>query len=609
VAKKKPSFIEDDDVTSESRDWLDTFTQTVNFYKNFYSGWDTWKQGYRLFKGDHYENQQGPDQPLADNPRERITVNMIGSAVRSLLPFLVNRRPKFIATPRLPESLDNSKLQEGLLNYYWNEFNMQKQIELAITDCIIAGHGIVKTGFKLKPGVDVNPDEQSTIDYREFVREENPFIEAVSPFLFFWDPDAPSHDLDTARWCFQVYFEHEEDVLDNPDYDPAALRLIEDRKFSAETVAGFTSMNQEDRQMFANDKYEARRSKRLVIYDLWDKKFNEHRIYCGGIPKPLVKEPTPYPYLDGFPFAKIDFIRVPHEPFSLGLPFWMQDQQAELNRIRTYMHNHSRRFNRKYEVWTAGLQDENQLNALQTGQDGTLIKTKQPQQTIRAIEDAQMSPDKFSLDSIIKSDMKDIGGLDSLYMGAPLPSRTSATEVNTRSGIASTKIDEYVSNVDNFVREIGKQVLKHCQEYVVSNKVVQIMGDQGVFWKTATPEDIQADFILDLETTSKPKADPELEKSQYIQLFAQLIQLAQVGVQVDFNAFAKLMFQKFGISEGAKIIPGAYAPVNPNAPGGAQPSGPGPGTPDQQIQSSASPVQSAIAGAQQGGMVNGGGAS
>lgn len=605
MAKRKP-YKEPKTGEKFYENWNDRIQSTIRFYKSHWNGWDTWKLGYQLYRGDHWSNMPGVETtPTSDSPRDRITVNLVGSNIRSLLPFLLNRNPKFIAHPRQEIFVDNARLQSQLLDYFWDEFEMQKQVEIAVMDALITGHGIVKTGFKLTPYTD---EDQERIEYTDFCREENPFVEAINPFLFFWDPDAPSHDLDTARWCFNVIFKPYEDVLANPDYNKKVLDMVRKGEVDPETVRSFGSRANEGQDVLryrAEKTYEDSQSRRLVLYDIWDKKYDEHIVMLGGVDEPLLRESNPYFYLDGFPFIKFDFVRVPHEPFALGLPYGMADQQLELNRVRTSLFNHRRRFNRKYLVNPNLLSDENEsLYNLQTGEDGTLIKIKgAPDQAVYPIPDASVSADTYQLEAIIKEDIKDITGIDNLMRGANLPSRTSATEVNTRQQILASKMDDYISNTDKFVRAIGRQILQHCQEYMVTPQVMRIAGSEAIHWVTIGPDDIKSEFLLALESTTKPKTDPELEKSQYIQLFGILVQLAQVGVQVNFAEFGKTLFTKMGIEEGYRIIPmGSGTPMNPQGAGqttGAQTQG----DPQQsQMQGQAQPPGQGNAGAMMGGI-------
>lgn len=606
MAKKKSKYTEP--VTGEKfhDNWLKRIELAKEFANRHENGWGSWKTGYQLYRGDHWSymsRSTATDAPSSDNPRNKITVNVIGSSVRTLMPFLLNRRPNFIAHPRLPNFVDNAKLQGKLLNYFWKEIKVQKQVEIALLDAILCGHGIIETGWSYRPD---NPETGEVLEYNEHAGEDKPYVCAVSPFLFFWDFESPSRDLDTSRWVIKAFFRNIQDVLHDENYDKNVRDKIRRMDYSPEEAKKFISLGKDDLITESvvnryNDMDDVN-DKAIVLYEIFDKKFNEHLIYAGNVPDPLVREQNPYGYVDGFPFVKIDFITAPHDPFAFGLPYWVQDSQFELNRIRTAQFDHLRRFNRKYEVAPQQLVDEEDgLNDLEHGKDGTLVKVKQIG-AVQPIQDASIPQDKYNMGEIIKNDIFETLGIDSLLRGGNLPSRTSATEVNTRSNMLSAKIDDYVTKVDDFVSDIGTQTLMHCQAYLESQAIIDLTGEEGVNWIDIPQEKISSEFILELESTSKPRTDPEMEKSQLIQLFTVLIQLAQMGVPVNFVEYTKLLFEKLGIKEANKIVPFNMLPTQ-LAQGGMAPGQAASSTSPQQSQTAGAAVNpnSAVAGKASGG--------
>lgn len=578
--------------------WMKRIELAKDFCTRHDNGWNSWKQGYQLYRGDHWSYMskgQGYDMLSSDNPRNRITVNLIGSSVRTLMPFLLNRRPKFIAHPRLPEYVDNAKLQGSLLNYYWKEIQVQKQVEIALLDAMLTGHGIIETGWSYQPE---NPQTGEVLEYNENVGEDKPYVCAISPYCFYWDFESPSRDIDTSRWVIKAFFRNIEDVLMDERYDSNVRRKIRIGDLSPEEAKKFISLGKDDllNQTVVNRYEDTDTNDRcIVLYEIFDKKFNEHLIYAGNCDEPLVREQNPYDYLDGFPFVKIDFIPAPHEPFAFGLPYWVLDQQFELNRIRTYQHDHIRRFNRKYEVVKSQLVDEEEgMHDLTEGKDGTMVFTKAPGSVI-PIADAPMPADKYNMFDSIKGDIFETLGLDAMMRGGQLPSRTAATEINARTNIMSAKIDDYVTKVDGFVEELGKQILQHSQAYLSSETVVEVAGSEAINWIQIPRDKIASDFILDLESTSKPRTDPEMEKQQMIQLGGILVQLAQMGVPVNFFEWGKAVMEKLDIKEAFKIIPQNMpttgAPVGAGAPQSGSPVGA-----SQETAAEAATPQSAMAG-------------
>lgn len=525
--------------------WQRVIDNTLRFRSSHWNGDKAWRRYIDLYKGKHWKAGQSlTDNVDSESVRERITVNKTGSTVTNMLPFLIRKAPKYLVKPRRPEDVVSAMLQGETLNYVWREFKMQRHARRAILDDIVIGHGIVKTGFTLEVDEGRNPTRTSTLEYRPYIRKEEPFIRRISPFHFVWDIESPDNDLDSARWCAELIFKPVQDVLESEFYNPTVLRRIRTGDETPSTVKSFLKNRNDERPW---DDIESDNLDRIVLIELWDKRSGKYFVFAHGIDEPLREENEwPYNYLEGFPYEMVSFIPLIDEPYPLGLPAFIEDQQYELNRVRTAMFQHRRRFNRKY--WALEDVDAGELSKLANGEDGTIIRVKHPQ-SVGAIEDANISSDEYNIEAVINQDIRELTGADELLRGGQLPSRTTATEVGVRTQLIGLKIEDRVEQVDDFINSIGYKILQHVKHNYVTDKVVQITGPKGTFWVDFTPEDIQGEFDIDIESTSAKRTNPDIERQQAIQIMQMLTQalpiLQQAGVQINIGELFKWVLGKF----------------------------------------------------------------
>jgi len=590
------------------RFWRNRITQTLLWLeRRYWNGHIQWRKAYDIFKGDHWSDKYFIDEN-SSNPQDRITVNLTGSACRNMVPFLINGKPKFQGKARRPQGNVSAMLQTEILNYTFEVKEMLVEITAAVQDCVIIGHGVIKTGFVLDADI---PDDrkEGTINYNDYITKEEPYIKRLNPIFFFFDPTANS--LSTAQWCCEIFQNTWNDVVANPRYKKSVLNKIKKGELNVvkRTASIFTTERETYDNMSFLDAFDYAENNIVTLYEIWDKKFRKVYVFAEGCDEPLLEKDWPYDYLKGFPYEIVQFIDVPNEPYGVGLPFAVKDQQYELNRIRTSIFEHRRRFNRKYEA-QVNAADEDELDKLTDGEDGTVIMVKQIG-LIKPIEDANLTMDTWRTEEVIKADIQELTGQDALLRGGALPSRTTSGEVSTRANVFRLKLETVIDNVDRFILNVGKQVLAHIQANYITDKVVRIVGEQGEYWVKYTPEDIKEEIDVTMSTVSAPKIDEATERQQRIQLFQQglqampLIQQGMLSINLDemfrwvLDSFGEKDLGRFFKPMLTPLAPLQETPVNPILnnlnPNSAAPSeslNPAPNTPGQPM--SAQDIQAQI---------------
>jgi hypothetical protein len=576
-----------------------------------------WYRADKLYRGDHWTDNDDSMDLSSDNPRERITVNLTGSMIDDYAPFLVRRNPKFILHPKPKKAdldsvnllLEKSKLNSYLLNYAWEEYAVQSTYKAVVDDGLIYGYGVAKTGWALELAEAVNPKRHGKIEMDSLYRVNQPFARRIDPFKFFFDPSAPDRTLRTARWVAEIIFMPLSDVVSNKMFSKEIRNKIAAGSETPTTVPSFLAKGDADQEWKKLLEEEARGNTLVVLWEYWDKKFEKYYVFADGIEKPLIEEDTnKFPYLDGFfPYVDWKFVNRAGEPYGTGgIPAKVEDQQREKNRVRTTEYNHRR----KYAATKFGIiqnqVDESELHKLTSDQDEVFFTKGPVDQVIRAFNPPPISSDNYRVDQTIDEDMRRLLGLDALHSGGNLPSRTSAREIDARTSLMGTKLQGRVEAVDKFALDLAGQLWKHMQHNLTSDQVVRIAGDEGqLLWESIPVEDIKGDFDFEVVSSSKEDPDPVQERQQRTQLLQILFQnapmLAEQGMMLDAASVLKWAMEPYERPETEGfIIPIPQPPQPEQGPGGEV--GLGTDDPGAVINAEQAGTGSALSGAALGGM-------
>jgi len=595
--------------------WHSRLELAIEFRDKHWNGPKAWRAANRLAKGDHWKDKKDPDSLDSENVDDRIKVNLAGSVSQDFEAYLMRRSPSFTGqAAEDPEDQTSAEMQGHMLNYFWREQRMQKQAKRAVRDMINIGHGVLRTGWIQEIDTSVNPDKDGKVDYRDIMKKEMPVIKRVSPFRFVFAKDASEYDLESARWCAEMLLMPLADMMNSKKYknDPGGKKLIGKIR-SGVIIPKFYEGNENAqreaiKEVIPDDDQEIEMigTKLVVIYDVWDKKFNTHFHILAGVNDDfLFFEEWPYPYLDGFPYLVGSYIEMNDTHFAKGLMIDLQDQQHELNRVRTGQFQHNRKLGRSLYMVLEAV-NSGELGKLKTGKDGDVIKVPH-MSAISEVPVPNLPNESYRLEEIIKEDIRQLSGQNAMMAGSNLPSRTSAAEVNKRASYSDIKMEDRILAVDDLILRAAMQVLQHAKANMKMEKVVRIMGAWGNEWVEMTPEDIQAEADIELISTSTPKGETDLEKSTATNLMNMILQqiplLQQMGVEVNIVEMFKWIFRKHGAEkEAGRFFPALSEPPGPQLPdpnklaeqeaqAAQDAAGPGPQIPDEQMQAQQEGVQ------------------
>lgn len=542
-----PMIVETGDAEKDGPLWMSRILKTLQTRIESDNGDRHWAAYHNWFNGTQWQlgdTSKNSWDLYSDTITSIYTNNIVQSIASAYMPFLLNGRIEFRVKPKKPAETNAAEIHTGILNYEWKERRSTEQVKLVIDDVVVAGHGIAETAYCVEVD-EARRKDQGIIEYRDYVRRDAAYVEWVSIFDFIHDLTARDGTPRTAHWCAKRFYVPYDELVANKRYSKRVTDLIQ---------TGTSSHNLTTRSAFRNDaRFSAGgffgrdlgvrvpEETSIAVWEIWNKRHRQVITMAEGLPYPLDVEGWRYPYLDGFPFVMIQFLRAKNLLYPIGVARQLKDAQLQTNRIRTQQIQNVRAQKNMFG-YVRGQVDKTSmddfanlpaLSAIDMEREGALF----------ALDNPEMNKDALILEQAIAADAQRATGADALFQGQPLPDRTTGIEVATRTNLVRLKADDKVANVENGVTEIATQILQHLKANRVQDDVVEIVGLLGSQWREYSFAEIQAETDVEVSYFSAPQSNPEVErqqKGQVLQVAAQVDPLmAQSGSPVRFN-FAEM---------------------------------------------------------------------
>lgn len=540
-------------------------------------GYDaTWTRLIDLYRNKHFstaELQKG----------DRIAVNIAFATINVIAPSVSINYPK-ITVASVNEATDpQAAIAEAVLNYWWKHYDYRTEFRLAVDDFLQIGHGWIKVGYRYseKPRP-LSPEEQ--FDYLEQQRKEldewaqqnpdlagdlpgdsdleapeaiwetdmdAPFVERVSPFDVFIDPEATS--LHNAKWIAQRIVRDVEDVKRDRRYKNRS-------KVEADTYTNTrwrdSDHGTEGSRTYADDIH------RVTLYEFYDIQqgtvsvFAEHGDY-------FLVDPRPMPYSYGIPFVMMRNYNVPDYFYPLGDLEALEPLQRELNAIRSAMMNDRKQNARKYMV------DENKLTTklregLQSDEDGLVIPVEGPldDTTVKLVPREALDAQMYQYTDVIEQDLTSVSGVSEYQRGELPETRRTATEASIIQDSANARASDKLAIIETSIREIAERLLQLAQTYLTGEHVARLTGLDGTnLWVPFTRDDVQGEFDFEVEAGSTQPSNETFRRQQALQLLQTLQPYAGVeGMQAQgavINArtlIEHVLREGFGLKNPAKFM-------------------------------------------------------
>jgi len=485
------------------QEWMQRIESNIRYRKHHWNGLDCWVRFKRLYAGLHW----GYKVDSFDS--NKITVNTAFAVIRNFIPSLYMKDPKIFVEPTQDGIEGNAAILESVVNKEWRIRKCKYQTRLTLLDAAIFGWGVAKAGYRFNDEVAKNAIKDGEINYSILEKADCPFVKRISVFNFLWDFIRADH-LDESRWATEIYFRNYDDVIAdsrfvNTEFITAgALYDLKEDIMGGVRDRTFIVPGVPDDEGF------------VALYDIYDKKYDQLITLSEAchLPHRVIDNPFPSMERDS-PFELLRLDDVPDEPFPPSMIALIEDQIYEQDRIRTTQFSHRRRFVRKY-WYVEKMIDRPALNALKYGEDGALIKLKQPGM-VGPIDDAPQSQDQLISEQSAKQDIIEITGSSSEIR---VPSKKTATQTRRESFIDDIRTVDKQVMVGDFMSSLVRKFAAIIQDFYDTPRAIKISGEGlGKFWVRYTSEQIQGQFLFNVNVQDMFPNDPNVRRKQIMDLY------------------------------------------------------------------------------------------
>jgi len=575
-------------------------------------GYDSkWHRLIDLYRGKTYFGVRDPGDGY-----DRVSVNLAFSTVNVIEPSVAVNHPKITVTPNQEQDADRAVFVESVVNYLWRHHDYQKPFRRAVKDFLVLGHGWLKVGWRF-----VEVERAMTGDERRYRLEaaqgelddfayENPqlagelpstddlmnavpstmveivedqaFVERVSPFDIYIDTEATC--LEDAKWIAQRIIRPLAEVKKDKRFNAAARRNLQ-------ADAGLKVRWDSDHE---REKY-SESIDRVTLYEYYDMKAGTISV-CSHDGSTFLLDPTPMPYDFGVPFVMLRNYDVPDQFYPMGDLEAIESLQEELNKTRTQMVNHRKRYARKYLYHERSFGPEGR-EALESDVDGRFVpvvdENRNLGDVVVPLAQVPLAPEIYNHSSIIEGDINVVSGVSEYARGQMPEVRRTATEASIIADAGNARASDKLAKIELFIGYVARKVIQLMQQYMTREQMVRITGkqEQNLF-VAYTRDDILGEYDYSVEGGSTQPLNETARRQQAISLMNAIAPL--VGMIIDPAELARHVLQEgFGVKNPEKFLvqqqpaapPGAPAgpPESPGMPPPAMGGGMGPGPVPEQV--------------------------
>ncbi|HSX39348.1 MAG TPA: hypothetical protein VLI92_02040, partial [Candidatus Saccharimonadales bacterium] len=446
-------------------------------------------------------------------------------------------------------SVKKSLLREDLLNtivtdpdnYFPNE------IELSILDAYFR-FGIIEVGYSANWVVNPNADKPILrSDSRPYVDAQNNIIKQPKeipesekiyikriPASTFRVGGLESSELTRCNWCGYYEYVRVEDFKANKKLKN--LDLLNWSGARSDDFVRETYGPEVDTLVASGDL--------LKIWKIWD--LRAHKFYIFSDLQSLTHLEEKFVRLPLFDLRPNRLTKgwYPLPPVRNWKP-----AQDEINDSHEQMRNHRKRFTRKYVYNGSAFPDEEEMDKLINGGDGTFVKTSAGDvRTVCApVENADLGAQEGQSLVVTQNDLNIISGTSSESRSGT-PDKTSATQAQIINQRAQIRDSRQRIQVAKWLARIGREILLLAEEkftlpvwvkmQIPVGEIGDNLSDYSFLWHQITMNDLKGsvdeedhdfDFDVSIELDSMSPISNDDEKNKFLLFLSSLTQFPELS--------------------------------------------------------------------------------
>lgn len=463
---------------------------------------EIWKRSYNNYRG------------VLDTSlfpwRSKLFIPWSFTVVETIIPKIFAREPKWRAVARTPDFPDDGpRTVQDLLTYQWKRMGMRLKMYDYIKDSLMYSKAYAKVSwnYKTRTKTIMEPvvGKDDVITFKEVtksdVEHDDPRVDIVDPMDIYVDPDSVAGEP-------VMYLIHRKtiplaELKDNPNYKNVDQIKPTDADQYLDKLPRFNN----------NVPPKDQHKKLIEVLEYWEA---DRLVVIANRSVVLRDTPNPYHHKK-IPFIELDDYRDPHKYYGQSELSVIDPLQREINSIRNQRRDYDNlALNPVIQMVPGTIRNPN--SAVMAPGAVWMVSDLN---SIGVFQLPQLQGSSSEIEERTASDLQRAVAIDEIGIGLlpDNPQRRSATEVVTATTMAGKRFATKIALLEESVKQIGQLIFALNQQFLDKERIIQIVGQEGADeWVKLTPEDVRADYFIDLEVGSMLPKDEIAARKEAVEL-------------------------------------------------------------------------------------------
>ena len=541
-------------------------------------GYDAlWRRMIDLYRGKTYHGDTLGAGYSGNVSYDRISVNLAFSTINVIAPSVAVNHPKITVTANKEGDEDRAVFNEAIINYLWRHHDYRKPFRRAVKDFLILGHAWIKVGWRFveqeRPLSPMERDQQivtaaeevqdfaymnpdmagdlpsdediaaSVPNTRMEIVEDQAFVERISPFDMLVDPEATC--LEDAKWIVQRIVRPLHEVKKDKRFKRSVRQGLE-----ADSGVRYRWNNDTEREEYSD------LVERVSIFEYYN---IEDGTMCvlSQTGSDFLLDPTPMPYSFGHPYVMLRNYDVPDTFYPIGDLSQIESLQEELNKTRSQMVNHRKRYARKYLYHERSFGPEGR-EALESDEDGRFVPVVDENRNLGDIvvplAQTPLAPEMYNHSHLIEADINTVSGVSEYQRGQMPETRRTATEASIIADAGNARAADKLATIEIIISKVARMVMQLMQQYMTEAQMIRVTGkDDQEYFIAYTRDDIIGEYDFSVQGGSTQPLNETARRQQAVSLMNAMAPLVG-GVVAPAELVKHVLQYGFGIDDAEKFI-------------------------------------------------------
>lgn len=492
--------------------------------------------------------------------RDLMQVNYIYSHIRTVSPSIFAGKPHVNVLPKQPGLEEPAHLLGKSIDYWGKKLGAVDEFKTALFDSFF-GLAAVEVGWDYRTQIAEEMVPQAMLDENgvpamggdgipmmqmakqqvEKVKVDQPFLRWRDAKDIFLDCDVPRRK-DGRYMMIRDVVSH--DYFMNMTDIPQELRDKVKPTIRPEDMARADDVQEKRSKDVSSD------SEWVELEWIWCRESMQRYLVTPSLPNEFLLI-TEWPYDiefedDPFPVTILDSITDNRYPYSWSEFRPVIEHIREVNRIRTNMQYHMKASQPKY-LYRKGALTRAQAAKWANARPDELIEAQNPEGIIQAPL-AQLPAELLGWNQMVEDDIKKQTGL--IEYEASVESKT-ATEASILEGRSSVRKKARSQEFEQFVTKVYGKLGMLLQQFQNQAIAIQIDAEEGSQWANVSKEQIQGEFMYEIEPGIMEFKNEAVRKQQLMKY----TELMQNNPNVDQRKLAVQITKQFDMSPDGILKP------------------------------------------------------